>query len=169
MSDSKAPEELIVRTTQLDPSEAIHLSYPLSDRSDVYMTRLSDRTGLTHLGISLARVPPGRESFALHVHTRQEEWIYVVSGRGHVRLDQRELPIEAGDFVGFPAGGPAHVVRNTSKADLVYLQGGDRRGGDRVRYPDLKKIGFEHRPGEMALIDEDAIERRPFSDWLAKE
>lgn len=162
-------EDLVVRTTQLDPSEAIHISHPLNDRSELFMTRLSDRTGLTHLGISLARLPPGRESFALHVHSLQEEWIYVVSGRGHVRLDDREVPIEAGDFVGFPPGGPAHLVRNTSEADLVYLQGGDRREGDRGRFPELKKVGYEDGAGEMALIDEDAIERRPFSDWLAKE
>ena len=168
MSDSKSPEELVVRTAQLDASEAMHLSHPLNDRSELFMTRLSDRTGLSHVGISLARIPPGRESFTLHVHSVQEEWIYVVSGRGHVRFDDREVPIEVGDFVGFPPGGPAHLVRNTSESDLVYLQGGDRRQGDRGYFPDLKKVGYEDG-GKMALIDEDAIEHRPFSDWLAKD
>lgn len=167
MSESKAPEDLVVRTTQLDASEAIHISHPLNDRSELFMTRLSDRTGLSHLGVSLARLPPGRESFALHVHSLQEEWIYVVSGTGHIRLDDREGPIHAGDFVGFPPGGPAHLVRNTSNADLVYLQGGDRREGDRGHFPELKKVGYQDGEGSMALIDEDAIEHRPFTDWLA--
>lgn len=133
------------------------------------MQRLSDPTGLSHVGVSLARIPPGKESFALHVHSVQEEWIYVVSGRGHVRLDEQELPIEAGDFVGFPAGGPAHLVRNTSEADLVFLQGGDRRPGDVGRFPDLGKVGFRHDETHMALVDEEHVRVLPFSAWLAKD
>ncbi len=159
----------LVRTSQLEGHDELHISHPLNDRSEVFMTRLSDPTGLTHLGISLARVPPGKESFALHAHSVQEEWIYVVSGRGHVQLDDELVPIETGDFLGFPAGGPAHLVRNTSEEQLVYLQGGDRREGDRGRFPDLGKVAYQHDDGHMALIDEDAVELRPFTDWLVED
>ncbi len=146
----------------------MHVSHPYNERSELFLTRLSDPAGLRHLGISLARVPPGKESFVLHVHTIQEEWIYVISGQGHVQLDDTQVPIAAGDFVGFPAGGPAHLVRNTSDGDLVYLQGGDRRDGDRGRFPGLGKVGYQHDDGHMALIDEAQIELRPFSDWMVK-
>jgi uncharacterized cupin superfamily protein len=168
MSDLRPPSSHIVRTSELNPNEAMHVSHPLNERSEIFMARLSDRTGLTHLGISLARVPPGKESFALHLHTVQEEWIYVLSGEGHVRIDDEELAIRAGDFVGFPANGPAHLVRNTSQTDLVYLQGGDRRAGDRGRFPELRLIGYQHDESHMALVPEDQIDIRPFSDWLAK-
>lgn len=168
MSDADPGTKHLVRTSQLGPDQAMHLSHPLNDRSELYLTRLSDPTGLTHLGISLARLPPGRESFALHMHTVQEEWIYVVSGRGHVRLDDQEVPIAAGDFLGFPAGGPAHLVCNTSDEELVYLQGGDRRQGDRGHFPELGKVAFKHDEGHMALVDEDRVELLPFSAWLAK-
>lgn len=146
----------------------MHVSHPLNERSEIFMTRLSDPSGLSHLGISLARIPPGKESFALHKHTVQEEWIYVVSGQGHVRLDEVELELRPGDFVGFPANGPAHLVRNTSDADLVYLQGGDRRAGDRGHFPELGRVAYQHDEGHMALIPEDQIELRPFTDWIAK-
>lgn len=168
MPTHRLPTDYLVRTSALERSEELHVSHPLNERSEVFMTRLSDRTGLAHLGISLARVPPGKESFALHVHTVQEEWIYVLSGHGHVRIDDDELEIGPGDFVGFPPNGPAHVVRNTSATDLVYLQGSDRRAGDRGRFPELRKVAYQHDEGHMALIPDDQIEIRPFSDWVAK-
>ena len=146
----------------------MRISHPFNDRSEIFMTRLSDPTGLTHLGVSLARIPPGRESFSTHVHTIQEEWIYVLEGQGHVRLDDEEHPIGPGDFVGFPPGGPAHLVRNTSEADLVFLQGGDRREGDRGYFPELRKVGYQDDEGHMALIDEEHVKRLPFTAWLAK-
>lgn len=168
MSDANGTTKHLVRTSALDPAEAMHISHPHNEHSEIYLTRLSDPTGLTHLGISLARIPAGRESFALHRHTIQEEWIYVVSGRGHVRLDDQEVPIEAGDFVGFPAGGPAHLVRNTSQGDLVLLQGGDRREGDRGHFPGLGKVAYQHDEGHMALVDEGDVQLLPFTAWLAK-
>jgi uncharacterized cupin superfamily protein len=168
MTARRPSSDYLVRTSDLSASEALHVSHPLNANSEVFMTRLSDRTGLAHLGISLARVPPGKESFALHVHTVQEEWIYVLSGHGHVRLDDEELPIRAGDFLGFPPNGPAHLVRNTGDTELVYLQGGDRRPGDHGRFPELRKIVFQHDESHVALVPEDQIEIRPFSDWIAK-
>jgi uncharacterized cupin superfamily protein len=169
VSNSREPTDYRVRTHQLTAADELHVSHPLNERSEVFMTRLSDPTGLTHVAVNIARIPPGKESFALHVHSLQEEWIFVVSGRGTVRLDDRDLPIETGDFVGFPPGGPAHLVRNTSDADLVFLQGGDRRPGDRGRFPELGRIAFEHDDGHVALVPEDQVELRPFTDWIADE
>lgn len=168
MSDRK-PTDYRVRTSELSPSDSMQVSHPYNENSQIYMARLGDPTGLTHLGISFARIPPGKESFALHVHTMQEEWIYVVSGEGHVRIDDEEIDVRPGDFVGFPANGPAHLVRNTGEADLVFLQGGDRRKGDRGHFPELELVGYQHDDGHMALVPEDQVTLRPFTDWLAKD
>jgi uncharacterized cupin superfamily protein len=167
MSD-RQPNDYLVRTSDLGTRDEMHVRHPLDARCEIFMARLSDRTGLSHLGISMARVPPGKQSFPLHVHSIQEEWIYVLSGEGHVRIDGEDLPIRAGDFVGFPANGPAHCVSNTSQHDLVYLQGGDRRAGDIGRFPELRRIGYQQDERHMALVPEDQIEVRPFSDWIAK-
>lgn len=169
MPAARQPTDYLVRTSDLGSSEEMHVSHPLNDRSEIFMTRLSDRTGLSHLGISMARLPAGRESFALHVHTVQEEWIFVLSGEGRVRIDDHELVIRAGDFVGFPPNGPTHLVRNTSDADLVYLQGSDRRDGDRGRFPELGRVTYQYDEGHVALIPEDQIEIRPFSDWVRED
>jgi uncharacterized cupin superfamily protein len=168
MSGHRQPNNCLVRTSELSTSDEMHVRHPLNERSEIFMTRLSDRAGLSHLGISMARVPPGKESFALHVHTVQEEWIYVLSGEGHVRIDDEQLPIRPGDFVGFPPNGPAHLVSNTSQNDLVYLQGSDRRAGDLGRFPELRRVAYQHDEGHMALVPEDQIEIRPFSDWVVK-
>ncbi len=169
MSRDRAPANHIVRASELPAEATMHLSQPLNENSELIMTRLSDPTGLTHLGVSLARVPPGKESFALHVHSIQEEWVYVLSGRGSVRIDDTELPIGPGDFLGFPPKGPAHLICNGGDEDLVFLQGGDRRPGDRVRFPEHGRIAFEAEGGTMAFALEAELERRPFSDWLAKK
>jgi uncharacterized cupin superfamily protein len=166
---ARRPSQLLDRVAELGPSSEMHVRHPLNPRSEIFMTRLGDRAGLSHLGINLARVPPGKESFALHVHSVQEEWMYVLSGEGRVRIDDEELEIRAGDFVGFPPNGAAHLVRNTSEQDLVYLQGGDRRPGDRGWFPELRRVAYQHDDGHMALVLEDAIEIRPFSDWVVEE
>ncbi|KIG15669.1 Cupin 2 conserved barrel domain protein [Enhygromyxa salina] len=168
MSKQRQPKDYIVRSSELGTSNEMHVSHPLNDRSEVFMTRLSDPTGLSHVGVSIARVPPGKESFALHVHSVQEEWIFVLSGQGTVQIDDEQLELRAGDFVGFPPNGPAHVIRNSSDTDLVYLQGGDRRTGDIGRFPGLGLVTYQHDEGHMALIPEDKVEIRPFSDWVAK-
>jgi uncharacterized cupin superfamily protein len=48
-------------------------------------------------------MPPGKESFVYHSHHREEEWIYVLSGRGVAEIDGEEFEVGAGDFMGFPA------------------------------------------------------------------
>jgi uncharacterized cupin superfamily protein len=146
--------------------DALRVRHPFNAASEIHMTRLSDRTGLTRQGVSLGRVPPGKESFVMHAHTLQEEWVYVLAGQGHVQLGDSDVAIEAGDFVGFPTDGTPHVIRNTSREDLVFLQGGERRKGDRGVFPTLGKIGWEHDDGHMALVDAEHVQVLPFTAWF---
>ena len=169
MSERSPASKQLVRATDLGADDELHVRHPRNPASDIYMTRLSDRAGLSHLGISRARVPPGKESFILHAHTIQEEWVYVLEGRGEVEIGDETLAIGAGDFVGFPPGGAPHLIRNTSDAELVFLQGGDRRPGDRGVFPSIGKIGFEQGDGTMALIDAAAVEALPFTAWIADD
>ncbi len=160
------PSKYLIRSVDRSPNDGLHVRHPFNPASEIHMIPLGDRTGLTRIGVSLARVPAGKESFVLHAHTLQEEWVFVLEGRGHVQLGEVEVAIAAGDFIGFPTDGTPHVIRNSSDADLVFLQGGDRREGDRGVFPTLGKIGYEQN-GAMALIDVDAIELLPFSAWLS--
>jgi uncharacterized cupin superfamily protein len=102
-------------------------------------TGLSRLAGLQRAHVSLARLPPGKDSFAYHAHMLEEEWMYVISGRGIAEIDGAEHEIGPGDFLGFPAGGAAHLVKNRGSEELVYLMGGDSQPLDVIEYPHLGK------------------------------
>jgi uncharacterized cupin superfamily protein len=102
----------------------------------IRMTRsLSDACGLKQLGVHLVRVEPGRESTEYHTHSHDEEWIYILSGRGIAQIGARKTEVKAGDFMGFVAGSEPHTMKNEAAEDLVYLVGGTRHAYDVVDYP----------------------------------
>lgn len=102
----------------------------------VRLTRsLGDAVGMRQLGVHLVRVPAGRDSTEYHRHAHDEEWIYVLSGRGIAEIDGRKVEVGAGDFMGFVAGSVPHGLTNPHAEDLVYLLGGTRQPYDVVDYP----------------------------------
>ena len=102
----------------------------------IRMTRsLSDACGMKQLGVHLVRVEPGRESTEYHTHSHDEEWIYILSGRGQAEIGGRVIEVKAGDFMGFVAGSEPHTMKNAASEDLVYLVGGTRHAYDVVDYP----------------------------------
>ncbi len=157
----------LVRTRDLDAAEALHVRHPLNPASEIFMTRLSDRTGMTKLGVSLARVPPGKEAFVPHAHTMQEEWVYILEGHGLVLVGDRVIEVGPGDFLGYPTDGTVHHVANPGPGDLVFLQGGERSGSEVARFPTLGKIGLSVGDGVMRFVDEAHVESLPFEAWLA--
>jgi len=92
------------------------------------------------LTCSLWELPPGKRSFPLHVHLVTEEALFVVSGRGQVRTPDGLTPIGPGDYVSFPAGGPAHQLVNDGPEPLVYVGMAATIGVDVVEYPDSDKV-----------------------------
>lgn len=114
-------------------------SYPLNPNSEVHMRSLGDSVGLERLGIHLMRIPPGKESFIYHSHYSEEEFIYILSGRGIAEIDQEEVEVGPGDFMGFPTPSVAHHLRNPFAEDLVYLSGGERNPSEIVDFPRIGK------------------------------
>ncbi|HET9450765.1 MAG TPA: cupin domain-containing protein [Aggregicoccus sp.] len=128
----------VLRVKDRAPEETF--SHPYNPRSEISGTSLSDATGLSRIGVHLLRVPPGREAFVYHSHHTEEEWCYVVSGRGLAVVDGVEHALEPGDFLGFPTPSVAHVLKNPSTTeDLVYLSGGERHPAEVADFPDQKK------------------------------
>jgi uncharacterized cupin superfamily protein len=163
---STEPKHL-VRAHNVDPAQVLHVKHPFNPRSELFMTRLSDGTGMTRVGVSLARVPPGKESFVPHAHTTQEEWVYILEGQGVALVGEHELEVGPGDFLGFPTDGTVHHLTNTGAVDLVYLQGGERREGDVGRFPTLGKLGLALGDGTMRFVSETDVQALPFTAWLA--
>lgn len=121
-------------------------SHPWNPNSQIFGTRLGALAGLSRIGVNWARVPAGKESFVYHSHYREEEWIYIVSGRAVAEVDGEEYEVAAGDFMGFPTS-VAHHLRNPYDEDLVYLVGGENY--------EVEVADFLHLSKRMIRRDQD--------------
>jgi len=84
-------------------------------------------------------MPPGKESFVYHSHHHEEEWLYILSGRGIAEIDGEELAVSAGDFMAFPTPSVPHHLKNPFDEELVYLMGGENREIEVADFPRLGK------------------------------
>jgi len=126
----------------------------------VRLTRsLGDAVGMTQTGVHLVRVEPGRESTEYHTHAHDEEWVYILSGRGMADIAGRKVEVKAGDFMGFVANAEPHTMTNPFQQDLVYLVGGTRHPYDVVDYPrrGIRSYKFD---GRRDNVDTDKL-RKP--------
>jgi uncharacterized cupin superfamily protein len=92
------------------------------------------------LTAGLWELAPGKRSFPMHAHLVTEEALFVVSGCGKVRTPEGETAIGPGDYVSFPAGGPAHQLVNDGAEPLVYVGMAAVFGADVVEYPETDKL-----------------------------
>jgi len=98
--------------------------------------------GGRQLGASLFRVPPGRSAFPYHLHHANEEALYILAGRGELRLGGETYPVAAGDYVALPAGpAHAHALHNPGPEPLEYLCLSTMIAPEVVEYPDSDKVG----------------------------
>ena len=117
---------------------------------------LGDIFGLTNFGVNLTRLPPNAVSALRHWHSRQDEFIYILSGHPTLITDGTETELSPGMCSGFQAAGNnGHVLVNRTPDEVVYLEIGDRTAGDAVTYPDDDlqavlvdgKWQFQHKDG----------------------
>jgi uncharacterized cupin superfamily protein len=98
---------------------------------------LGDLFGLTNFGVNLTRIAPGGVSALRHAHSRQDEFVYVLSGHPTLITDEGQTELAPGMCAGFKAGtGNGHHLVNRTKQDVEYLEVGDRSSGDEGSYPD---------------------------------
>jgi uncharacterized cupin superfamily protein len=110
--------------------------------------QLGEFFGLKNFGVNLTRLAPGAVSSLRHSHAKQDEFVYVVSGRPTLHTDRGRTQLAPGLCAGFRAGtGDAHHLVNETDAEVVYLEIGDRTPGEQVSYPDddLQLVQVEGR------------------------
>jgi uncharacterized cupin superfamily protein len=118
--------------------------------------RLGDHFGLTNFGINLTELAPGSVSALLHHHTKQDEFVYIVSGSPTLLLCDREFALRAGDCCGFKAGsGVGHQLVNRSYAPVLYLEIGDRTPDDYATYPHDDLAFTQRGDGSWELTHKD--------------
>lgn len=98
---------------------------------------LGDFFSLKNFGVNLVILQPGAVSSLRHCHTRQDEFVYVLSGHPTLHTDEGFTQLEPGMCAGFKAGnGNGHRLLNNTNEEAVYLEVGDRTPGDEGAYPD---------------------------------
>ena len=122
---------------QLDGVPETDFQHEVDERSKRLLRSLHGATGLMRQAVRWSRVRKGDLSTAYHTHDRTDEWVYVLEGRARVRVAGERFEVGPGDFLGHPAGGPAHVME--PETDLVYLMGGMIDPDDVVLYPEAGK------------------------------
>lgn len=127
--------------------------HPLDPSARRQAMSLGDLTGLTECGIHLTILKPGDISTVQHSHQFADEFIFVISGKATLTLDDRQVEISEGDFIGLPAKGPSHLVTNTGEADFTYLMGGNRPKFDVCDYPKLAKRVYLYYAGDRRSRD----------------
>lgn len=135
--------KLIIKKSDIDSLPEVRFIHPFNDKAIRNTKSIGDLAGLNKIGIHLVRVEPGDETTQHHYHECSDEFVYLLSGSATLELDDETFNVNAGDFVGFPANGAAHSMKNTGSSDLVYLMGGNRVDTDCCNYTKLNRRLFK--------------------------
>ena len=104
--------------------------------------QLGDAFGLDQYGVNLTVLEPGAASAQRHWHSKEDEFVYILSGSITLVDDDGEVVLETGDCAGFPAGREnGHMLINKSEATASYLEIGSRLDVDTVNYPTIDLHG----------------------------
>ncbi len=143
------PDDIEPRTGSIYPTEEFRrVSEGRRKRA------LGNAVGLNDFGVNLVELQPGAASALRHWHSREDEFVFVLSGELTLVSDDGEHVIGAGMAAGFPANdGNGHQLVNRSDAAASYLEIGTRAPAeDEVHYPDddlhiPKDRVFTHKDG----------------------
>lgn len=131
--------------------------HPLNPALVRHTRSLGDAAGLSSIGVHLVRLESGDTSSVLHTHHQDEEWVYVLSGRGVANVGDAQHEVGAGDFMGFAAGSAAHNLYNPHSEDMVYLVSGNRWPFDVCDYPKAGKRRYRIN-GKNVYVDAEILE-----------
>ncbi len=157
---SEPPSKRLVRATERPADETF--GHPLNENAKMSGCSLSEAAGMERMGVHLVRIHPGKESAEFHRHHVEEEWFFILSGRGIAGIGDEEFEVGPGDFMGFPSATEGHNLRNPHDEELVYLVGGERKPVEIAEFPRLGKV-ILRMGGEAKVVDADRLE--PF--WKA--
>lgn len=110
--------------------------------------RLGDAAGIKNFGVNLSTLAPQSRSALRHWHTKQDEFVYVLSGELTLITDAGESILKSGQAAGFPAGeANGHCLYNHTNEIATYLEIGDRTPNDSGNYPDDDLVAIATEQG----------------------
>jgi len=103
---------------------------------------LTEALGLTQFGVNVTTLEPGAMSAQRHWHQKEDEFVYVLSGRITLVTNAGEQVLDPHMAAGFPSGdGDGHHLINRTDTPATYLEIGTRCNDDDVDYPDIDMRG----------------------------
>ncbi|MCE2484282.1 MAG: cupin domain-containing protein [Desulfurellaceae bacterium] len=156
MSDDKFPVAIVAAEAPLR-AKASNYPEPFASRMAGRQKRpLGSVFGLSNFGVNLTRLAPGAVSALRHAHSRQDEFIYILTGHPLLMTDDGETSLSPGMCAGFKAGtGNGHHLINRTDEDVVYLEIGDRSADDGVSYPDDDIQAVLDKDGQWQFVHKD--------------
>ena len=97
--------DYIIRKKEIEAMEGLAKTHFLNENAQRINKSLGDLAGLKNLGFHIIEVLPGYESTEYHSHSCEDECVYILSGNATVTIDETDYEVDAGDFIGYPAGG----------------------------------------------------------------
>ena len=105
------------------------------------LRRLGRAAGAVKSGLNHIVAEPGHAAAGpLHVHSLEEEFLYVLDGSGTLTLGAEEYPLTVGDAVARPPGSAVPHAVLAGPDGLTLLLYGTRRPGDAVYFPERGQI-----------------------------
>jgi len=147
----------LLKGTEIDVHDGEFKQHFLNENAQRTNLSLGDLTGLTGIGFHIIDVPAGRDSTEYHAHGYEDECVYVLSGNGTVTIADQEFEIEAGDFIGYRAGGEAHAMTNTGSEVLRCIVVGQRLAHDVSDYPHRGKRLYRNSGRPWEIVDVEQI------------
>ena len=149
--------DYVVKKSQIDEMPGLHKVHFLNDNAVRQNKSLGDLVGLGGFGFHIIEVNPGCESTEFHQHHFEDECTYVLEGTGTVVIGEERIGVGPGDFIGYPAGGPAHTMVNDGDQVLRCIVVGSRLIHDVADYPKLGKRLFRNGGNSWNLVDIEHI------------
>ena len=146
-------DKYIVTKQEIEEMEGLKKVHFLNPEAQRINKSLGDLTGLSGFGFHIIEVPPGKESTECHVHYYEDECTYILEGQGEVILDGKAHKVAAGDFIGYRAGGLAHMMVNTGDSVLKCIVVGQRLAHDVGDYPNQKKRIYRNAGMPWDVVD----------------
>ena len=162
-----ARKPFLVTSAEIASMDEVAVSHPLNPKAEAHYRPLSHLVGLERVGFHRVRLRPGREANEYHTHRVEEEFFYILSGRGTALIDGKRCAIGAGDFMGFTTPSVAHLILNDSEDDLVYLVGGERQPFEFAEYPRLEK-SLVRQGGDAWFVDNAALDEYVWGETADK-
>lgn len=154
----KPQDTYLVKKFVIDSMEGLDKTHFLNEKAKRKNKSLGDLAGLTGFGFHIIEIEPGYESTEQHRHYHEDECVYILEGKGTAVIGDEHYEVEAGDFIGYRAGGESHTLKNTSDKILKCIVVGQRLDHDVADYTKLNKRIYRQVGLPWNLVDIENIE-----------